>query len=237
MFMTSVTSTHRARGLPGSGDPRGRGDCGTNLSQNTSFNARDRSAPSNHGYRFWQSVVEKFRCLCLNPKRPHNATLRSFAAASAMMVVLFSGTAVLADDDEDNNNAMAQVMPFGFGNFGGMHIMALPIDQNADGIVSEAEASQHASTGFALFDGDEDGQISEDEYLDSATPPMFRGRQNVERLFVNRKARFNAMDADGDTQVTLAEFMAHAQTSYEAADANADGVISVWEFRAQQNPF
>jgi len=184
-----------------------------------------------------QSVVEKFRCLCLNPKRPYNATLRSFAAASAMMVVLFSGTAALADDDEDNNDAMAQVMPFGFGNFGSMHMMALPIDQNADGIVSEAEASQHASTGFALFDGDEDGQISEGEYLDSATPPMFRGRQNVERLFVNRKARFNAMDADGDTTVTLAEFMAHAQTSYEAADANANGVVSVWEFRAQQNPF
>jgi len=37
--------------------------------------------------------------------------------------------------------------------------------------------------------------------------------------------------------VTLAEFMAKAQASYEAADTNGDGTITVWEYRAQQNPF
>lgn len=168
----------------------------------------------------------------------HNATIRGFAAATAVLAVLFSGTAVLADDDEENgNDDMVQIMPLGFGNYGGMNMMALPIDENADGIVSASEASQHASIGFALFDGDEDGQISEDEYLDSANPRMSRGRRNVERLFVSRVARFKAIDADGDTNVTLAEFMTNAQVSYEAADANSDGIISVWEFRAQQNPF
>jgi hypothetical protein len=153
---------------------------------------------------------------------------RGFLAAIAMIV----GTAALADDDSDNQ---VQIMPLG--NFAGMNMMVRPIDTNADGIVSASEASQHASAGFALFDGDGDSQISEDEYLDSAPFAMPRGRRNVERLFVNRIARFDAMDVDGDDNVTLAEFMAAAQASFEAADTNDDGNVTVWEFRAQRNPF
>lgn len=165
---------------------------------------------------------------------------RGLVAATAVMAVLAFGTAVLADDDGDDDSYdddMVQIMPFGFGGFGGMNMMARPIDNNSDGIVSASEASQHASTGFALFDGDGDSQITEDEYLDSALSAMPMGRRNVERLYVNRTARFKAMDADADGNVTLAEFMAKAQASYEGADANGDGSVTVWEFRAQQNPF
>lgn len=154
------------------------------------------------------------------------------------MATLVIGTAVLAnDDDNGTDDDRIQVMPFGFGNYGGMNMMSRPIDTNADGIVSASEASQHASTGFALFDGDDDGQISEDEYLDNAPSAMPRGRRNTERLYVNRIARFKAMDADSDTNVTLAEFMAAAQANCEGAGTNSGGNVSVWEFRAQQNPF
>ena len=73
--------------------------------------------------------------------------------------------------------------------------------------------------------------------MDSAPSAMPMGRRNVERLYVNRTGRFKEMDADGDGDVTLAEFMAEAQASYEAADADKDGKVTVWEFRAQQNPF
>ena len=50
-------------------------------------------------------------------------------------------------------------------------------------------------------------------------------------------ARFKAMDGDGDDTVTLAEFMSKVQANYDAADANADGKVTIWEFRAQRNPF
>lgn len=164
----------------------------------------------------------------------HHNTSRGLLAATAVLTALVIGTSVLADDDNDDG---FQVMPFGFGTYGGMNMMARPIDNDADGIVSAAEASLHASTGFALFDSDGDSQITEDEFLDSAPSAMPMGRRNVERLFVNRLARFKDMDADGDGNVTLAEFMAKAQATYEAADANSDGKVTVWEFRAQQNPF
>lgn len=167
-------------------------------------------------------------------------TFRALFAATTVVAALAAGTAALADDDSDDDrydDDRVQVMPFGFGGYGGMNMMAQPIDRDADGIISASEASQHASAGFALFDGDGDSQITEDEYLDSAPSGMQMGRRNVERLYLNRAARFSAMDADGDTNLTLAEFMASAQSSYEDADANGDGTVTVWEFRAQQNPF
>lgn len=151
----------------------------------------------------------------------------------ALIAAMASGTATFADDDND----MKQPLAFGFGGYAGMHMMAPPIDTDADGIVSASEASEHASAGFAVFDADGDSRISLDEYLDSAPFAMPMGRRNVERLYANRTARFNAMDADGDGNVTLAEFMDTVQASFEAADANRDGAVTVWEFRAQQSPF
>jgi len=166
----------------------------------------------------------------------NNLMARSLVTATMVIAALASGTAVLADDDS-NNNESVRITPFGFGTFGGMNMMALPIDYDLDGAVSASEASLHASTGFSLLDGDADGQISEDEYLDSAPAALPRGSRNVERLYLNRRARFAAMDADNDSNVTLAEFMATAQASHEAADADGDGTVAVWEFRMQQSPF
>jgi EF hand domain-containing protein len=173
-----------------------------------------------------------------NTEMSYNITMRGVVAASAVITALIAGTAALADPDDDSrDDDRVQIMPLGIGTYGGMNMMARPIDSNSDGIVSAAEASQHASIGFALFDRDDDGQISEDEYLDGASSAMPMGRRNVERRFVNRIARFKSMDTDTDTNVTLSEFMANVQANYEAADANGDGNVTVWEFRAQQNPF
>lgn len=164
-------------------------------------------------------------------------TIRGFAVTTAVMAVLVTGTAARANDTESNSDDGARVMPFGFGAFGGMNMMAMPIDTNADGIVSASEASQHASAGFSIFDSDGDSQLSQDEYMMSAVSTMAMGRCNVDRLFVNRIARFTNMDADSNESVTLPEFMASAQASYDAADTNGDGTVTVWEFRAKQNPF
>lgn len=171
-------------------------------------------------------------------KMPKYISIRGLVAATTVMAALATGTVVLADGDSENDDMM-QVMPLGYGPYGsgGMGMMARPVDTDGDGFVSAAEASTHASVGFAQFDADGSGQINEDEYMDSAPSSMPMGRRNVERLYVNRAARFKDMDADSDGNVTLAEFMAKAQASYEAADANKDGKVTVWEFRAQQNPF
>lgn len=167
-------------------------------------------------------------------------SIRRLLAVTAMVAAAATGTSVLAQDNDTDDDVM-QVMPFGYGPYGrgpgNMAMMAQPIDIDGDGIVSASEASRHASAGFALFDGDGDDEITEDEYMDSAPAGMPMGRRNTEQLYLNRAARFEAMDADSDGTVTLAEFMANAQASFEAADADADGNVTVWEFRAQRNPF
>ncbi|MGO4917705.1 EF-hand domain-containing protein [Pseudogemmobacter sp. W21_MBD1_M6] len=164
-------------------------------------------------------------------------SIRGLVSATTVIAALASGSIVLAEGDSENDDMM-QVMPFGYGPYAGrIGMMARPVDTDGDGIVSAAEASTHASAAFAQFDADGDGQISEDEYIDSAPSGMQMGRRNVERLYVNRTGRFKGMDADGDGDVTLAEFVAKVQASYEAADADKDGKVTVWEFRSQQNPF
>ena len=164
-------------------------------------------------------------------------SMRGLMAATTVTAALTTGSAALAGGDSENDDMM-QMMPYGYWPYGGgVGMMARPVDTDGDGMVRAAEASRHASTGFAQFDADGDGQISEDENMDSAPSVTPMGRRNVERLYVNRAGRFKAMDADGNGDVTLAEFMAKAQASYEAADADKDGKVTVWELHAQQNPF
>lgn len=170
----------------------------------------------------------------------HDFTLSGLVGAVAVVAVMAASVPVLAGSDsdekyDDDNNAFS--MPYGGGAFGHMNLMGMRVDDNADGIITASEASRHASTAFAFFDGDADGQISMDEFLDSAPAAMPMGRRNQERRYVNRTARFKAMDGDGDDTVTLAEFMSKVQANYDAADANADGKVTIWEFRAQRNPF
>ena len=98
-----------------------------------------------------------------------------------------------------------------------MGLVARPVDTNADGIVSAAKASTHASDGIAQFDADADGQISEDEYLDSAPSSSPTGHRNVERLYVNRSSQFKAFDADSDSDSDSDRTVTHGRVHGEGA--------------------
>ena len=160
---------------------------------------------------------------------------------ATLLVTAASGAAVQAQETSDDDDDIALVTPFGFGRFapgmGSMALTSYPVDVDGDGFVSAAEASRHAATTFALFDADSDDTLTEDEFIDSAFVAMPMGRRNTERLYVNRRARFAELDTNGDGTVTRAEFINRAQLAFEAADVDGNGQVTVWEFRAQQNPF
>ncbi len=164
-------------------------------------------------------------------------SMRVLVAAVAVMAAVTTGTGVLAQEDDDDYEGMMQFRPFWGQQYGGWGMMAQPIDTDGDGFVTASEASAHASVVFALLDGDGDDMISEDEFADGGRGSMPMFHHNVKRFYVNRTARFKALDGDGDGTVTLAEFMAKAQASHESADTDKDGKVTVWEFRAQQKPF
>ena len=161
---------------------------------------------------------------------------------TTLLIAAASGAAVQAQESsEDDDDNITLMTPFGFGRFGpgmgSMAMMSYPVDIDGDGFVSAAEASRHATVSFALFDVDGDQTLTQDEFLDSAFVAMPLGRPSTERLYVNRRARFAELDTNGDGTVTRAEFVNRAQLSFEAADADGNGRVTVWEFRAQQNPF
>ncbi|WP_439155372.1 hypothetical protein [Yoonia sp.] len=164
--------------------------------------------------------------------------IRRFMLAALLVTAAAGGAAVHAQEASDDDDDMMPVTPFGFGpGIGGMALMSYPVDVDGDGLVTAAEASRHAAISFALFDVDGDDALTEDEFIDSAFVAMPMGRRGTERLFVNRRARFAALDANGDGTVTRAEFINQARTAYDAADADGDAAVTVWEFRAQRNPF
>ncbi len=118
-----------------------------------------------------------------------------------------------------------------------------PVDADGDGLVSADEASARAEAVFAALDADGDDTVTRDEFLaagpmgafamdpSAATMPMIARRNEV------RGARFDSLDGDANGQIGRAEFVQAAQNDFTAADADGDGQVTVWEYRASHRPF
>ena len=111
----------------------------------------------------------------------------------------------------------------------GRHMM---IDANDDGLVSAEEAASAADEVFTAMDSDDDGALTQDEYLAVRMGPQLGF--NPDRQAARQKAkeeRFAAMDGDADGSVTKDEFLAAAEAHHNAADADGDGKVTPWEHR------
>ncbi len=111
------------------------------------------------------------------------------------------------------------------------------IDSDGDGLIGDGEAAAMAEAAFSFMDGDGDGQLSDEEFLNGHMGwrwgrALNRERQKVMQDF--RKTRFIEMDADKNSKVSQAEFMASAKLRFQAADSDKDGKVTPWEFHAQR---
>lgn len=108
------------------------------------------------------------------------------------------------------------------------------IDTNDDGMISDDEAAAQVESVFAAMDGDDDGELTEEEYMSVRMGPG-RGLNEARRKMMQerKKARFAEMDPDRNSKVSKAEFMAAGKARFEAADTDKDGRVTPWEFRAQ----
>lgn len=132
----------------------------------------------------------------------------------------------------------------GAGPMGGMMGPGLaPVDADGDGLVSAEEASARAEAAFDRLDPDGDGKVTREEFLSMGpwgalgADPATAAHPMAARMAEVRQARFAELDADGDGILTRAEHFAAAEAAHGAADANGDGAVSVWEFRAAHRPF
>ncbi len=94
------------------------------------------------------------------------------------------------------------------------------LDVDADNQVSREEALRPANQRFALIDADKNGFVIADE-LDAAN------EENPHRFGLNMLDR---LDADGDEQISEAEFAVRGRAMFARADANDDGAVDYVEF-------
>lgn len=107
------------------------------------------------------------------------------------------------------------------------------VDANDDGRIGDDEAAAQREAVFAAMDADDSGELTEAEYMAVRMGPG-DGRDEDRRKAREeaKRARFAPMDTDKSATVSKAEFMTAGRIRFETADADKDGVVTPWEFRA-----
>jgi hypothetical protein len=111
------------------------------------------------------------------------------------------------------------------------------IDSNNDGVIGDDEAAAHVEAVFVEMDGDDDGELTNEEYMNTRMGPgpgMGGNEERMKAMQGRKQARFGEMDADKNAKVSQAEFIAGGKARFLASDADKDGKVTPWEFRAQR---
>ncbi|MGE4219377.1 MAG: EF-hand domain-containing protein [Alphaproteobacteria bacterium] len=102
------------------------------------------------------------------------------------------------------------------------------LDRNGDGAVDRAEWSAASAERFAGLDANGDGRLN---MVEIATIPVTPG-PSAQRLRETRQREYQAMDADGDGEVSREEYLAVSLTRFQALDRNGDQRIAEAEVRS-----
>jgi len=111
-------------------------------------------------------------------------------------------------------------------------------DMNQDGVVSLEDAMEKRSDVFVMFDSDENGALSADEYksFDATRAEDMKqnagggghGKGPMKRAQAGLTLEFNDVDKDG--QVTKEEFVGRTKDWMVMLDRNGDGNVSKKDF-------
>jgi hypothetical protein len=112
------------------------------------------------------------------------------------------------------------------------------MDANSDGVIGEDEAAAMADHMFMRLDRNEDGSVDKTEFTTrghrrGGVRGWFGfGSDEAAAVQKVREDKFAVLDADKNGMLTKVEFFAEAKAKLGAADADKDGKVSPWEFRA-----
>jgi Ca2+-binding EF-hand superfamily protein len=166
--------------------------------------------------------------------------MKAFATIALLTLGLtMTSIPAFADDNDWGLQMWGWGRGPGSGGFMGQGMMGrmVAIDTNNDGVIGDDEAAAQVESVFAAMDGDDDGELTEEEYMSVRMGPGFGQGLNEERqkaMQERKKVRFGEMDADKNGKVSQAEFIAGGKTRFQTADTDKDGKVTPWEFRAQR---
>ena len=102
-------------------------------------------------------------------------------------------------------------------------------DTNHDGIVTLDEFEAASKSRFDIMDADHNGVITEQEFR------TYIKQRRADKM----QAKLNAMDTNGDGQVSKAEYVAYqtqkAETRFAQMDKNNDGLLSSGELQTRHH--
>ena len=101
------------------------------------------------------------------------------------------------------------------------------LDANNDGVVDRTEWNAASTDRFATLDGNGDGRLSA---VEIALIPVTPG-PSAQRLRETRQREYQAMDTDGDGEVSREEYLAVGLHRFQMLDRNSDGRIAEAEIR------
>lgn len=109
------------------------------------------------------------------------------------------------------------------------------IDENSDDRIGADEAAAWRESVFFAMDADDDSELTNEEYM---TIRMGNGEghnaKRQKRKQEKKQARFKPMDTDNSGTVSITEWMDAGKKSFAKADADGDGIVTPWEFRANR---
>ena len=109
------------------------------------------------------------------------------------------------------------------------------VDVNSDDRIGADEAAAWRESVFAAMDADDSNDLTMEEFM---AVRMGKGEgRNAERQKkkqAEKQARFKPMDKDNSGAVSIVEWMDAGKASFEKADADGDGNVTPWEFRAHR---
>jgi len=102
-------------------------------------------------------------------------------------------------------------------------------DGNNDGRISSSEHEEYAAAFFRRVDSNGDGNITAAE-VDAAAGIIHGAQPNAAQL--GAAYRIRRHDTNGDGQISKTEFMAAAVARFRAMDADSNGQLTPQEFAA-----
>lgn len=161
------------------------------------------------------------------PMKPKQIMIMTIAAISLFPIMATAQTSA----------GKGQGMGQGRGIGQGMVERFTAIDSDGNGMITAKESADWQASVFSAMDADDDARLTLEEFMSvqmgRGADPEMRGPKFAQKQGQKNK-RFKAMDLKNSGYVSKETFLKNGKARFVSGDTNADGSLSMVEFRASR---